>query len=143
MSKLPYTINAIVRQLGSGLTGAVNYCGGRKAVYKYSGDPSTHDGEYRPDYSSKVTPEGCIDSPVSIWWSVNGKRGEDWKICVSYEPDDTYTVRLWRKVVNLPGQIGEVLTERRDVYTDTLKGTFEEIYDEAICKYNDGAIPLD
>jgi hypothetical protein len=146
MNQLPYQVQAIREQLGKGLRGALVYVGASQLTYscKYENGGA----------ESKVTDNGSIDAPVSLAFSVNGKRGAGWKIIVSLEPSDTYTVRLWqasrigpKRAVRLmaeckPIPAGEVLDEASGVYCDQLQGIVEQMYDKAIKEKNDGFIPL-
>jgi len=76
---------------------------------------------------------------------VNGKEREAWKMVVSLESDDTYTVRLFRKAT--PEEWGRkilavVLDTDTDVYCDNLQAVVEGMYDQAIKKYNRGMIRI-
>jgi hypothetical protein len=150
--KIPDTIQSIIDQCGgrTGLRNAFVYVGASQLMYKCP-EP---DGEYRSGKPAVVTPEGFIDSEVSLTFGVNGRRGQNWKIIISYEPDDTYAVFLWRSIRRKPRtiaqlreaiadpKVGEVLFEARDVYCDALQRTVEEIYDSAIKQYNGSFIPM-
>jgi len=141
--KLPDTIRSIIDQMGgTGLRGALVYVGASKLTYKCP-EPR---GECRPDHTSRRTEggEGLIEFGVGLSFSVNGKRGEGWKVIVAYEPDDTYTVWLWKRIrrPRYTGQVGEVIGEIRNVYCDQLKSTVEEMYDGAIKERCGGFIPL-
>lgn len=144
---IPYTIGVILDQLGGrGITGALVYCGASTPGYKCP----PGDGECRSGYRSKVTPNGSVDYDVGLSFRVNGKRGENWTIIVAYEPDDTYSVYLWRRVRYTTAQllrdpentrIGEVIAEHHDVYCDELKRIVEQTYDNSIKTFNQGFIP--
>ena len=148
---LPYQIEAMVSQLGGrGLNGAMAYVGASKPTYSCKFETG--------GANSKVTENGLVDAPVSLAFSVNGKRGAGWKIIVSIEASNTYTVRLWKplnatalarakemaaaKAEGRPERYGEVLDESSDVYCDVLKEVVERMYDRAIKKDGDGFVPL-
>lgn len=136
---LPYTIRTIIEQMGGrGISGAFVYVGASQLVHKC---PQA-EGEYRSGYFSKETPEGLIDYDVGLQFSVNGKRGETWKMVVAYEPDDTYSVWIWTNKSAVPGRMGAVIEHRDDVYCDGLKDTVEHMYDQAIKERNQGFIPI-
>lgn len=122
---------------GLGLGGSFAYVGASQIVYK------SREDESKPD-PSKVTDVGLIDYQIGIQFKINGKRL--WKIIVSLEPSDTYTVRLWQgysiSTVDLLGIWGRVLYEFTDVYCDSLQDIVEHVYDTAIEEYLDGFIPL-
>ena len=141
---VPYQIQAIMEQLGNGLRGARAYVGASQLTY--SCKQETGGGE------SKVLDNGLVDAPVALTFKVNGKKGAGWKIIISIEPSDTYTVRLWKPVRAIAkkvaegrwnGKLGEVLDESSDVYCDQLQESVERMYDRAIQKHNGGFIHID
>jgi len=133
-----WRIEQMIDQLGGlGLGGSFVYVGASQIVYK------SREDESKPD-PSRVTDVGLIDYQTGLQFRINGKRF--WKIIVSLEPSDTYTVRLWQgyampKVAKL-GKFGEILYEFTEVYCDSLQDIVEHIYDTAIEEYLDGFIPL-
>ena len=141
---VPYQIETMLAQMGKGLSGARVYVGASQITYSCKEEG----GE------SKVLPNGLIDAPISVCFKVNGKRGASWKMIVSLEPSDTYTVRLWKPIrqtalaaakameAGKPEKYGEVLDESSDVYCDVLQEVIERMYDRAIKKHNDGFIPM-
>ena len=137
----PYTIRTIIQQMGGlGVNGAPAYVGAHQFSYKCP--PS--ESEYRSSYPSRATPEGQLDYDVGLTFLVNGKRGQHWTMLVAYEPDDTYSVWLWRRataVEQARGRLGVVLSRKDEVYCDTLKETIERMYDEAIRQHCGGFIP--
>jgi hypothetical protein len=146
MSQLPYQIQAIREQLGNGLNGAMVYVGANQPTYscKYESGGA----------ESKVLENGLIDAPVSLAFRVNCKRGAGWRIFISLELSDTYTVRLWKpSKISLKKQcqlmaenklvpVGEVLDSSSDIYCDMLQECVERMYDRAIKEKNGGFIPL-
>lgn len=132
--EIPDRIQTIIEQLGRGLTGALVRVGGRLIAYNYQ--PLT-----RP---SRVTPAGAVESECSLTFSVNGKPGEMWRVVVSYEPSDTYTVRLWRLCrshgLDNP-RMGEIIGYADDVYCDMLREVVVSLYEEAIHEHCNGSIP--
>lgn len=127
---IPYQINEIVRQLGD----AFFYVGGSKPVYRQRPDESPY-----PNASS-VNEYGLVDYETGIQFSVNIGRPH-WKMVISLEPSDTYTVRLW-KPGGAPGVVGTVVDEAEDVYCDELNAFVSRMYDSAINKYQGGFIHL-
>lgn len=136
----PYTIQCILDQVGAM---CIAYCGGHKlgATFPLDGN---RECECRPDRESTVTALGMIDTPVSLSFRVNARRMV--LVFISYEPDDTYTVRLWRahkKARRLKdGVMGEVLREQRDVYCDMLQDVVERFYDGYVREYQKGFIQV-
>lgn len=139
---VPYTIRTIIEQMGGrGLRGALVYCGAHQLTYKC---PRV-EMEARPGSRSCVTPEGLLDYEVGLTFRVNGKHRQHWTMLVAYEPDDTYSVYLWRKATpseQRAGIYGVALDRRDDVYNDNLQEVVERVYDSAIKKHNNGFIPL-
>src|ERR1044072_5680694 len=139
--KPPYTIRTIIEQMGGlGLSGAPVYCGAHQFAYKCR----AVEMECRSAFRSRETDHGLLDYDVGLTFRVNGKRGQNWTMLVAYEPNDTYSVWLWRKGApseQAAGKYGVVLATRDDVYCDTLKETVERMYDEAIRKHCRGFIP--
>jgi len=138
----PYTIRTILDQLGGrGINGALAYVGGHQLGYKCP--PS--EGEYRSDYRSHEDQHGQIDYDVGLSFAVNGKRGQSWHMIVVYEPDDIYSVWIWRRASKggrAEGKMGAVLDHQENVYCDVLQEVVEQMYDRAIKEYNQGFIPL-
>lgn len=133
----PLTINTIATQLGSGINGALCYVGAHGFSYEC---PPGHDIVARPDSSSSITPNGLVDYGVGLAFKVNGPPRAGWKIIVTYEPDDTYSVYMTRppkKIVEFKrqGLRGVVLDQASDVYCDNLKQVVENMYDRALKKY--------
>lgn len=144
---MPYTIRTIVDQCGGmGLSGAFVYVGAERFVYRHPPEyDGNWDGECRSSFRSEVTRDGQINYDVGLSFRVNGKRGQRWTMLIVYEPDDTYSIYLWR-----PGRpseqergiFGVALDQRNDVYCDTLKEVVERMYDRGIQHHCDGFIPL-
>jgi hypothetical protein len=94
---------------------------------------------------SFVRPDGLVDWDVGLCFRVNGRRKQDWRIMVAYEPSDTYTVYLWRTAKpteERAGLRGVVINRLDDVYGEDLKGVVEQMYDRAIKEHNGGFIPI-
>ena len=142
MSKsVPYTIRTILQQMGgTGIKGALAYVGGQPSGYKC---PQS-DSEYRSGYRShEDEATGQVVWDVGLAFRVNGKRGQQWTMIVVYEPNDTYSVWLWRLLhwrERLTGKVGEVISHQDDVYCDMLQEVVEHMYDRAIQKHNQGFI---
>jgi hypothetical protein len=139
-SKVPETIRTIIEQCGGmGLRGAFVYVGAQEFSYKC---PNVR-GECRGS-PSNITEHGLVDYGVGLTFRVNGKRGANWRMMIAYEPDDTYSVYLWRRAYpkeEEKGLRGVVLESADDVYCDTIKSVVEQMYDRAIKEHNDGFIP--
>ena len=144
--KIPYQIEQMRQQLGSGLRSALAYTGAHQLTYscKY---------EFGGGFS-KVLDNGLVEAPVALTFKVNGKRGAGWRIIINIETNDTYSVRLWEAVrmgakkaaklmtENKPIALGKVLAEAKDVYCDNLKQVVEQMYDNAIKQHCGGFVPL-
>ena len=138
----PHVIETIRQQIGTGISGGLAYVGADKLAYVYpKGAP--RDCEYRPDCPSVVDPAtGALKAEISLTFKVNAT----WTvvIAVAYEPDDTYTVRMFR--LRSPrermdgGPVVEVISERADVYCDELQGVVERMYDDYIREHQNGFI---
>ena len=133
----PLTINTIVAQLGSGIRGALCYVGAHGFSYEC---PPGHEVSVRPDRTSSIAPNGLVDYGVGLAFKVNGPPRAGWKMIVTYEPDDTYSVYMTRppkKIVefNRQGLLGVVTDQASDVYCDNLKEVVENMYDRALKKY--------
>lgn len=133
----PHTITAIIEQCGRGLGGAFCYVGAHRFAYKCT----VHEGEHRGAYFAKETPEGCLDYDVGLAFQVNGPAGQNWTMVVAYEPDDTYSVWLWRTAQERGDKRGEILLQAHDVYGDALQPVIEAMYDQMIKKHCGGFIP--
>jgi hypothetical protein len=136
---MPYRIQEMFAQLGGlGLAGAPVYTGATQITYKDKCDEVLPNGSY-------VDAKG-LHFHTGVMWRVNGKPGQIWKLAVTLEPSDTYTVRLLRvhpmtEIVET-GAAATVLMEFEDVYCDQVQKIAEYVYDQCIIKLNDGSIPL-
>lgn len=135
----PYTIRTIIEQLGgAGISGALVYCGADQAKLRWKCPQA--DGEYRGHSDGCEAMLACpLDMPesVGIEFPVNGKDGEDWHMAVTYECNDTYTVRLFTKSPAVT-----FIETFEDAYGDNLKDVVENMYDRAIKNRNEGFINL-
>lgn len=124
--KAPYTIRTIIEQMGgTGINGGFCYIGALKGITFKHPDRYT-DCECRSSFTSEYDKENnTINFDVGIMFPVNGKRGQGWKMVISYEPDDTYSVFLWSAKVGL-------IDHRSNVYCDELQHTVESMYDRAM-----------
>jgi len=133
-----WRIETMVAQLGGrGMSGAFLYTGASQMGYKAREDDAT-------PRDSGVEKHGLISYEIGIQFKVNSTKR--WKIIVTLESNDTYTIRLWhpfrRDKFIRTGIVGEVLDKATDVYCDQLQSIVESIYDQAIEKYCNGCIPL-
>jgi len=134
-------IQTMIEQLGGrGIRGAFAYIGASQIRFKQRAD----DGY--PD-ASKIREDGWADFQTGLLFRVNGKRSETWKMLVTYEPSDTYTVRLFKlsgmSTAIKTGKAAELLDAVDDVYCEELQHIVEMMYDDAIKQYNGGVINLD
>lgn len=136
---IPYRIQEMLAQLGGlGLQGAVVYTGGTQLVYKDEYDEVLPDGSFVDDRG--------LHYHTGLMWKVNGKPRQTWKLAVTLEPSDTYTVRMLQvhpvhEIIER-GQAATVLMEYEDVYCDQVQQIAEHVYDQCIRRFNDGWIPL-
>ena len=123
---LPYTIQSIIDQTGGHrLNGAFAYIGAHKFVYSDRG------------IDNSKFENGSLSFGVGLIFKVNGgSRG--WKMCISLEPSDTYTVRL----MAVRGGTCKLLDVAEGVYCDMLQSVVETMYDGAIKKYCGGFISI-
>lgn len=128
---LPYTIKTIVQQMGGfGINGAFTYIGATDFTHRH------------PDYytdcecrgSSKVVGRGEVFFDVGVQFNVNGPDGEDWMMFVTYEADDTYTVRL-TGIYNKQTGERNVIDKRYQAYCDNLQDIVEEMYDRCMAEF--------
>lgn len=126
-SGLPGTIQTMIDQMGGlGLGGAVVYTGGRQLVYKCE----------REGYPNASTVEGGFAHyEVGVVFRPNTTANT--RILVTYEPGDTYTVRLL--LVKRDGTC-KVLQEHENVYGDSLRQFVEAVYDSYIREKQGGFI---
>lgn len=134
-----WRIDEMIRQMGGlGFRGAFGYVGASQITYKDREDLGTPN-------ASKVLEGGFVEWETGLVFKVNGKP-KSWKMIVTLEPSDTYTVRLWEGFSTAKmaktGDIGKVITEVTDVYCDELQRTVEQVYDDAVKQYNGGFIRL-
>lgn len=112
----------IMAQLGGyGINGAIGLTGGRDVVISAN----------RPTKRTSVDKKGFVDQQTYVMWRVNaGNRKVE--LMVALEPNDTYTVRLWKATTprtwQKTGVIGHVLYEMDDVYGDNLIDVCDGIY---------------
>lgn len=134
--KTPLTISTTIGFLGYGMSGAMVYVGAGQTHFRHP--DHSHDCECRPSAVSEFR-DNAIHGDVLLRFRCNGKKRQRWEFFISYEPDDTYSVRLVATLCKPP----RLLAESRSVYNSGLKRAVETMYDDAIKKFNDGFIPLD
>lgn len=122
---------------GTGLNGAFAYTGGRNIGFRCRPDDS------KP-INSQVLENGLIEYEIGIQYIPN--IGRNWKMIVTLEGDDTYTVRLWKSYTRpraaRTGVFGEIVTEVKGVYNDMLQDIVETTYDKAINSHFGGFISI-
>lgn len=130
MKITPYSIQHIMEQLRHGMVGALDYVGGHELFFTHP--PNGRDHECRSSFHSHVGENGSPKYEVGLSFRVNGKPGENWRMSIAYEPDDTYTVWLVRDIERRKLTMSEVLACMEQVNSDDLQHAVESIYDEAM-----------
>jgi hypothetical protein len=86
--------------------------------------------------------EGYLHYTVGIDLPVNGKRSEGWRMIVSLDGNDLYSV--WLIASDYKGQgRPHMLEAASSVYAEDLIVVMDDIHTRAIEEYCDGFIPLD
>lgn len=129
MKITPYSIQNIMEQLRHGMVGALDYVGGHELFFNHP--PNGRDHECRSRFRSHVGENGRLKYEVGLSFRVNGKPGENWRMAIAYEPDDTYSVWLMRDVARRHLSMPEVLASADQVGSDDLQHVVESLYDEA------------
>lgn len=134
---LPLTIANILHQIRFWrvLSSATTMVGAPMTAITYRHPPHGHNEEVRGCQSGFDASTGTVHYTVGIEFPVNGKPGQNWRMCIAYEGTDTYAVWLWGK--------DGVLDHETDIYNDSLYRAVNSLYDEAIKQHNGGFIPLD
>jgi hypothetical protein len=130
MKITPYSIQNIMEQLRHGMVGALDYVGGHELFFNHP--PNGRDHECRSRFRSHIGDNGRLKYEVGLSFRVNGKPGENWRMTIAYEPDDTYSVWLTRDVARRHLSMTEVLASADQVGSDDLQHVVESIYDEAV-----------
>lgn len=121
----------IFEQLGGlGLRGALTYTGATQITFK--------DEDNGTPLPSRIE-NGYLFAECYVAFRPNAGRRR-WKLIVTLEPSDTYTVRLLR--LTQYGTVAEVLDECEDVYCEDLQRITEQMYDDAIKRHLGGFIPI-
>ena len=89
--------------------------------------------QWKPSETGKG---GTIRYDYGIGFSLAGRANKH-KIIVALEPNDTYTVYVWRPATVKEAGIGVVLEKVEDVYADNLYSVLERRYRQ----YVDGVVP--
>ena len=90
--------------------------------------------DVRSDWNkSEVTPGGAIRYNFGVAFSLTG-RASSTKFIIALEPDDTYTVYVWRlrKRGDTRPIIGEVLERHDGIYWDMMLELLEALYNEYV-----------
>ena len=123
-----------MEHLGHGTIGALAYVGGHELFFNHPA--GGRDVERRSSFRSHLDDDGRLIYEVGLSFRVNGKPGEDWRMAVAYEPDDTYTILLFRaSAPRSPGNCNradEVLLRIENVQDDDLQHAVETLYDDAL-----------
>lgn len=128
-----------MEQLRHGMVGALDYVGGHELFFNHP--PNGRDHECRSTFRSHVCERGGLKYEVGLSFRVNGKTGEDWRMTVAYEPDDTYTVWLLRDAARRQRPAPEVLASMDRVNSDDLQHAVESMYDKAIKAFDREFVP--
>lgn len=119
-----------MEQLRHGMVGALDYVGGHELFFTHPSDGRDH--ECRSSFHSHVGENGSLKFEVGLSFRVNGKAGENWRMTIAYEPDDTYTVWLVRDLDRRHSTMSEVLATLGQVNSEDLQHAVESIYDEVV-----------
>jgi hypothetical protein len=130
MKITPYSIQNIMEQLRHGMVGALDYVGGHELFFNHP--PNGRDHECRSSFHSHIGESGRLKYEVGLSFRVNGKTGENWRMTVAYEPDDTYSVWLLRDATRRHLSMPDVLAGMDQVSSDDLQHAVESIYDGAM-----------
>lgn len=139
MKITPYSIQNILEQLRHGMVGALDYVGGHELFFNHP--PNGRDHQCRSSFHSHLGENGRLKYEVGLSFRVNGKPGQNWRMTIAYEPDDTYTVWLIRDAARQQSVSSQVLVAEDQVNSDDLQHAVESIYDEAI-KASERHVPL-
>jgi hypothetical protein len=118
----------IIHQLGGfGMGGAFIYTGRNSKIAAAAQDR-------RPDPSVWDEDHGTLSFETGLMWKVNMGPGQLWKMAVTLEPSDTYTVYYMRlhgpREAAETGKLATLVTKFEDVYCDQLQSIVESTYDE-------------
>lgn len=119
-----------MEQLRHGTVGALDYVGGRELFFNHP--PDGRDHECRSSFRSEIAENGRLKYEVGLSFRVNGMPGENWRITIAYEPDDTYTVWLLCDFAPRQQSLPQVLASVDQVRGDGLQQAIESIYDDAM-----------
>ena len=139
MKITPYSIQNIMEQLRHGMVGALDYVGGHELFFNHP--PNGRDHQCRSSFHSHIAENGRLKYEVGLTFRVKGKAGENWRMTIAYEPDDTYTVWLMRDIVGRPLSMSQVLATEDEVNSDDLQDVVESIYDDAVRKFERNVVP--
>lgn len=117
-----------MEQLRHGMVGALDYVGGHELFFNHPADGRDH--ECRSSFRSHVGENGRLKYEVGLSFRVNGKLGENWRMTIAYEPDDTYTVWLMRDTGVGQFPMPEMVATADQVGSDDLQHAVESVYDE-------------
>lgn len=119
-----------MEQLGHGMVGALDYVGGHELFFNHPACGRDH--QCHSSFHSYVGENGRLKYEVGLTFRVRARPGENWRMTVAYEPDDSYTVWLMRDAGPQPLSMSEVLTTRGEINSDDLQDAVESIYDAAV-----------
>lgn len=119
-----------MEQLRHGMVGALDYVGGHELFFNHPTNGRDH--ECRSSFRSRICENGSLEYEVGLSFRVNGKPGENWRMTVAYEPDDTYTVWLLRDALRRQLSVSHVLASMDQVSSEDLQHAVESLYDKAI-----------
>ena len=112
------------------MVGALDYVGGHELFFNHP--PNSRDHQCRSSFHSHIEDSGRLKCEVGLTFRVKGMPGENWRMTIAYEPDDTYTVWLMRNFARRPSSMSEVLATGDQINSDYLHHAVESIYDEAV-----------
>lgn len=134
MKITPYSIQYIMEQLRHGMIGALAYVGGSELFFNHPA--SGRDGECRSTFWSYLDDCGTLKFEVGLGFRVKSKPGENWRMIVAYEPNDTYTVWLLHASTShgwLHAETsGEMIACVNNIKDEELQHVVESVYDTAL-----------
>jgi len=119
----------------NGLHGAVNLVGGRNVMLG---------SDNRSQNWVEVDDKGFVSTDNGLMFQPN-VRSRRVKFIVTLQPNDTYTVIIWKGYTNSKaikiGKIGAVISQMDTIHFDQLIDVIDTMYVAFLDEYEDGFIP--